>query len=409
MDIAVAGMGYVGLVASACFASKGHTVTCYDIDPHKIALLQKGVVPFYEEGLEPLLQKGLQQGKLHFTPNKHDLLTAPLCFLAIPAPHLEEEILDYARQAKAPLTLAIKSTTAIGFMKKMEAILQDSPHITLLHNPEFLREGSAIQDFLFPARIVIGTKQDPKNALLEELYSAFTSAPILWMDYASAEMVKCASNAMLACRVSFINEIAQLCSLSGADIHSVALGIGSDPRIGKEYLEPGIGFGGSCLPKDLALLQDFSPQEQSPLLHAISAVNNQQIARFLQAMQKHFAPLGGLKGKKIALLGVSFKPGTDDTRNSPALALLKLLLQEGAEVPLYDPKVADPSYAEDPYEAAKGAHAICITTNWPEFATLNWQAIKASMEGSALFDGRSQLNAASMQSLGFTYFSAGTL
>jgi UDPglucose 6-dehydrogenase len=421
INLSIAGTGYVGLVVGACLAKKGHKVICYDIDAAKIALLQKGIVPFYEKDLEDLILTEKKAKRLFFSTEQEDLFNdSDLCFLALPAPFLAEEIKKLAPKIDKKFTFVVKSTTPIGFMKEIELFLKDYPHITLIANPEFLREGSAIHDFCHPSRIILGTCDGKKNETLQTLYSSFplSQDQILWTDYSSAELIKSASNAMLASRLSFMSEIAALSEKAGANMQTVCKGIGYDPRIGKDYLQPGIGFGGSCLPKDLALLQDFAKSHELKvsLLEAISAVNEYQPLAFFQKIKDHFSPLGGLKGKQIALLGLSFKPGTDDLRNSPAISVLRLLVSEKASLKIFDPKVTklpiefieNAILSQDPYEALTHADALLILTDWPEFQTFDWKKIKTIMKSPIFFDGKNQFTSLEMTELGFSYLSPGT-
>ena len=439
MQVSVVGTGYVGLVIGACLAKAGHSVLCLDIDQTRIDLLQKGIVPFYEENLERLVCEGQDKGLLTFSSNYEEAVShSDLCFLALPTPLLTDgscsmEALRLAIERLAiliinkPFTFVIKSTILPGFsatiQTRLEEISQSSEAtFTLVANPEFLREGSAVQDFLYPDRIILGSINGAPIPKLTALYSSFgiSEEKMLWMTFPSAEMTKYAANTMLASRISFINEIALLSEKAGADINSVCAGIGADARIGTHYLKPGIGFGGSCLPKDLALLRRFAKKIScpTPLLDSVELVNNSQKKHFLKKIETHFQSSGGLQGKKLAILGLAFKADTDDIRNSPACDLVEALLKTGALLQVFDPKAMQKAFlffqsesitwVENEYSAADAADALLILTDWPQFKELDFIKIHSLMRDYAFFDGRNQFKAEILTKLGFEYFSIGT-
>lgn len=440
MNLLMIGIGYVGLVSAVCFAEMGHQVTCLDIDEDKVEALKKGMLPIYEPGLKELLDRNLAAGRLTFlTSYKEAVPKASLCFIAVPTPsqkdgacdlsyvlHAASEIAHHMKEHK---NIVIKSTVPIGFAvelkKHIHSILNEqnnSASFDVISNPEFLKEGCAIQDFMKPDRIVIGVSTRQSEILMRELYSTFTikNDRIVVMDTTSAEMTKYASNAMLATRISFMNELASLCEKVGGNINHVRLGIGSDPRIGSQFLYAGAGYGGSCFPKDLraclALAKDYNVP--LPILEAVERVNERQKHVLSTKILSYFSERGGIQNKTIALWGLSFKPDTDDLREAPSLNLIETLLAEGAILKLFDP-VAIPNakkvlkgkrdilFCQDEYEAATGAHAIALVTEWKQFRFVDMTKIGALVADKVFFDGRNQYQPHEMLKKGFTYFGIG--
>ncbi len=440
MELLIVGTGYVGLVTGACFAEVGHHVTCLDIDHEKITKLKQGMIPIYEPGLEALVKKHTLSGHLRFKTDYAEALTsAHLCFIAVPTPSLACGSCDMtfveqaARQIGSHMTgdliLVNKSTVSVGAAKKIKAIVAEelkkrnvSHFFDVVSNPEFLKEGSAVFDCLHPDRIVIGANCAASANFLKAVYEPFGLSPeqIFVMDSASAEMTKYAANAMLATRISFMNEIASICKKVGADVNEVRKGIGSDPRIGSHFLNPGIGYGGSCFPKDVRALISMAQQlgVESTLLEAADAVNEKQKKWLAQQIAQYFSLRGGLKGKTVAIWGLSFKPNTDDMREAPSLTIIEGLLQQGANLRVFDP-IAMPNakkqlgerqgifWCENEMEAASGADAIALLTEWNQFRLVNLKEIAKRMQGWALFDGRNQYRATDAHSDGFDYIPIG--
>jgi UDPglucose 6-dehydrogenase len=440
MQLAIIGTGYVGVVTGACFAEMGHCVTFLDIDSEKIALLKKGKIPFFEPQLEEMFKRHLHSGRLFFTLEYEKLIEkADIFFITVPTPSLADgscdtsAILSVAKELathlKSPAILVIKSTTKVGTHFEVKACVEDRLKerkenftIDIVSNPEFLKEGSAVEDCMKPDRIILGTTSPHAQNVMRQLYSAFTlqNDRILFMDPLSAEMTKYAANAMLASRISFMNEMALLCEHLGADIQSVRLGIGSDQRIGYPFLYAGVGYGGSCFPKDIAALKHMakSVDYTTPFLEAIDSVNQRQKGILSKKILRYFSE--NMEGKIIAIWGLSFKPNTDDIRQAPSLALIEMLLSAGACLRLYDPAAMKNAkaylsdlegslyWAKDEYDAAKGADAIALMTEWKQFRFANFKQIKEIMRGNAFFDGRNQYKGSEMHSLGFDYFGIGT-
>ena len=431
MKIAIIGTGYVGLVQGACFADSGNDVLCMDINEGRIASLQQGVLPIFEPGLEELVRLNVREGRLRFTTSLQTAVEeSELIFLCLPTPPGKDgaadlhNILTVAEQiatlANAPKLLISKSTVPVGTCEKIKQIVDRKARfeIDVVANPEFLKEGTAVDDTLKPDRIIIGSRNPRSISVLTELYAPFvrTGAPILVMDERSAEMVKYAANAFLATKISFINEIANLCERVGADVELVRKGIGVDPRIGPLFLFPGIGFGGSCLPKDIKALRSTAAEHQYDfkILAAVEEVNERQKRVLVQKLKNHFD--GQLRGKTIALWGLSFKPRTDDIREAPALSIIKDLLDEGATVRAHDP-VAIPAaralfstavdFCENNYEALNGADALLIVTEWNEFRRPDFDRMKSLMKQPVVFDGRNIYDPKSMKEKGFVYYGIG--
>ena len=430
MKIAVIGTGYVGLVAGACFAESGNDVICVDKDESKIRMLRRGRMPIYEPGLEEMVRRNRLENRLTFTTMLPKAVRdSSIVFIAVGTPqgddgeadlqHVLAVAKDVAKAMNGYKVIVDKSTVPVGTSVKVrEVVRRETTHpFSVVSNPEFLKQGAAIEDFLKPDRVVIGA-EDPRGAeLMLELYAPFTrtGAPIMVMDCASAELTKYASNAMLATRISFMNEVANVCELVGADVDQVRRAIGSDRRIGSSFLFPGVGYGGSCFPKDVKAMIHFAAEKSYDfkILHAVQAVNQLQKVRLIAKMQAHF---GSLKGKTIAVWGLAFKPRTDDMREAPSIALIGALLEAGAKVQAFDPeavKVARSilgskvTYAAKSYDALKGADALAIITEWNEFRRPDFPRMRALMRSPVIFDGRNLFTPDQMKSHGFTYYSIG--
>jgi UDPglucose 6-dehydrogenase len=430
MKIAVVGTGYVGLVAGACLAENGNEVICVDKDPVKIRLLQRGKIPIYEPGLEELVRRNKAEKRLTFTNAlARGARNSEIIFIAVGTPtgedgsadlqHVLGVARDLARAMNGYKVVVNKSTVPVGTAARIrEVIRRETTHpFSVVSNPEFLKQGAAIDDFMKPDRVVIGA-EDPRAAtLMKELYAPFTrtGAPIMLMDCASAELCKYAANAMLATRISFMNEVANVCEAVGADVDQVRRAVASDRRIGPSFLFPGVGYGGSCFPKDVKAMLRFAATKdyEFQILRAVEAVNERQKLRLLVKMESHF---GSLKGKRIAVWGLAFKPRTDDMREAPAVPLIHNLLSAGASVHAYDPeatKVARGifgskiSYAENSYAALTGADALAIVTEWNEFREPDYARMRKLMRAPVIFDGRNIYSPEQIRAQGFTYFSMG--
>lgn len=431
MKIAVVGTGYVGLVTGTCLAETGNTVTCVDIDLEKVEKLRSGKVTIYEPGLTPLFDRNIKQKRLFFTDNLAEgIKDAKIIFLALPTPPGEDGsadlqyILKVAKDVGPLLSsytvLVDKSTVPVGTSEKVrEAIAANAKvDFDVVSNPEFLREGVAVDDFMKPERVVVGTTSNKAQKLMEELYAPFVRQgnPIIFMDERSAELTKYAANSFLATKISFMNEIANLCEKLGADVDSVRKGIGSDSRIGKRFLFPGIGYGGSCFPKDVQALARSAAQVDYDfkILNSVMAVNDSQRTKLMNPLKDYFK--GNLKGKRIAIWGLAFKPHTDDIREAPALYNIEELLKEGAIVHVHDPEAMDNvkrvfgskiSYFATPYDAVQGADALFIATEWPEFRSPDFEQLGSIMKNRVIFDGRNLYDVMTMKGFGFTYVSIG--
>ncbi len=432
MQILIIGTGYVGLVTGACFAEMGHHVTCLDIDEAKIKALQEGVIPIFEPGLEELVKRNSTAGRLSFTTKYSS--PGEVCFLAVPTPesadgsanlsYLKTAVEQLASVMTGPSILVNKSTVPVGTAAQVTRWVADclerrgvSFSYDVVSNPEFLKEGDAISDFMKPDRIIIGTDNEHSAELMRELYAPFNlnHERIIWMDALSAEMTKYAANAMLATRISFMNELSALCEKLGADITEVRKGIGSDRRIGSNFLYPGCGYGGSCFPKDIKALKQTAKSQGLSLsiLEAVDAVNQEQKKLLFKKIKAYF---GELKGKTIALWGLSFKPGTDDMREATSLVLIEELSKAGAHLRLFDPVSMDKAkklieqpvvWCQDELEASKGADAIVLVTEWKQFRFIDFAEVKKQMNHLAFFDGRNQYNPETMRADGFYYYSIG--
>ena len=432
MKIAVVGTGYVGLVVGACLAENGNDVVCVDKDEAKIATLEAGKMPIYEPGLEEMVRRNHGIERLTYTIDLSSAVRASeIVFIAVGTPQGEDgsadlqHVIDVARDVGRSINkytvIVDKSTVPVGTAKKVrEAIAAEtSQPFSVVSNPEFLKQGAAIEDFMKPDRVVIGTEPDDTRAieLMKELYSPFTrtGAPILLMDTASAELCKYAANSILAARISFMNEVATVCELLGANVDQVRKAIGADRRIGSSFLFPGVGYGGSCFPKDVkALLKSSADRGYDfQMLRAAEAVNQAQKTRIVCKMEQHF---GSLQGRAIALWGLAFKPRTDDMREAPAIAIIERLLTLGASVRAYDPEAGATArrlfgnrvtLCEKNYEALSGADALAIVTEWNEFREPDFRKMRQLMRTPVVFDGRNIYSPEHMRALGFTYFSIG--
>jgi len=432
VNIAVVGTGYVGLVVGACLAENGNDVACVDKDESKIATLNGGKMPIYEPGLEELVRRNRGEERLRFTTDLPTAVrAADIVFIAVGTPQGEDgsadlqHVLAVARDIGRALTKYVvivdKSTVPVGTAARVRNTVAEHTKqpFSVVSNPEFLKQGAAIDDFMRPDRVVIGVEPGDERAaeLMKELYGPFTrtGAPIMVMDTASAELCKYAANSMLATKISFMNEVANLCELVGADVDQVRKAIGSDKRIGTSFLFPGVGYGGSCFPKDVkALLK--SSQDKSyefKILKSVEAVNQAQKGRLVDKMVAHF---GTMKGKTVALWGLAFKPRTDDMREAPAIAIIERLLALGASVRAFDPEAGPTArrlfadritLCEKSYDALTGADALAIVTEWNEFREPDWNRIKGLLRSPVVFDGRNIYSPEHMRALGFTYFSIG--
>lgn len=431
MKIAVVGTGYVGLVTGTCFAETGNDVACVDIDQSKVEKLRNGQITIYEPGLEKLFLRNLKEERLRFTTNLEEgIKDAQIIFLALPTPPGEDGsadlkyVLGVAEHLGKILSdykvIVDKSTVPVGTAEKVHAAIAKNfkGEFDVVSNPEFLREGVAVDDFMKPDRVVIGASSERARKVMGELYAPFVRSgnPVINMDVRSAELTKYAANSFLATKISFMNEVAQLCERLGADVDMVRRGIGSDERIGKRFLFPGIGYGGSCFPKDVQALVKSSNEVDYDfkILNAVMDVNERQKLHLLPKIKKYFN--NSLKGKKFALWGLAFKPNTDDIREAPALYMIDELLKEGASVTVFDPEamtnvknlVGDKiAYAENQYECLEGADALIIATEWNEFRTPNFLKIVTSLKSKAIFDGRNLFDAGAIKELGFYYESIG--
>lgn len=436
MKIAIVGTGYVGLVSGTCFAEMGTDVFCVDVDGKKIDGLNRGVLPIYEPGLEEMVGRNLKAGRLHFTTDLASCLDeVEVVFSAVGTPpdedgsadlkYVLEVAHDIGRCMNKYLTVVTKSTVPVGTARKIRQAIQEeldrrgSPlAFDVASNPEFLKEGAAVKDFLSPDRIVVGVESERSKELMARLYRPFllNNFRVIFMDVPSAEMTKYAANAMLATRISFMNDIANLCEIVGADVNMVRKGIGTDVRIGHRFLYPGCGYGGSCFPKDVKALVKTAADHGYPmrLLQAVEEVNERQKAILFRKVRDCFG--GDLKGKRVAVWGLAFKPETDDMREAPSLVVIRRLLEAGCEVAAYDP-VAIPEarrrlgpqvrYAKDIYDAVAGADVLLLVTEWKEFRMPSWAAVRKLMANPLVIDGRNIYEPAEMEEYGFVYHCIG--
>ncbi|MCL1937835.1 MAG: UDP-glucose/GDP-mannose dehydrogenase family protein [Candidatus Azobacteroides sp.] len=442
MNIAVVGTGYVGLVTGTCFSEMGIQVTCIDVDKRKIQDLRSGIIPIYEPGLEDLVKKNYQAGRLQFSTDLTECIDeVEVIFSAVGTPPEEDGsadlhyVLDVAHTIGKNITnyvlVVTKSTVPVGTAQKVKAAIQEeldkrgvNVPFDVASNPEFLKEGTAVKDFMGPDRVVVGIESEKAKDLMDRLYRPFTlnHYRMIYTDIPSAEMIKYAANAMLATRISFMNDMANLCDLVGADVNMVRRGIGSDSRIGNKFLYPGCGYGGSCFPKDVkALIQTAAQQGyEMRVLQAVEAVNDKQKSILFEKLVKVFQAQGGgasgteslLKGKTIALWGLAFKPDTDDMREAPSLVLIDLLLKAGCNIRVYDPVAMDEcrrrvgdavKYSRDMYDAALDVDALLLLTEWKEFRLPSWNVLKKTMNNYIILDGRNIYDKKEMKENGFIY------
>ena len=432
MNIAIVGTGYVGLVTGTCFAEMGVNVTCVDVQKEKIENLKKGLIPIYEPGLEELVHKNYEAGRLHFTTDLREVVNeVEVVFSAVGTPPDEDGsadlhyVLEVARtigQAMNHYTLVVtKSTVPVGTAKKVKATIVEELSkrgveipFDVASNPEFLKEGNAVDDFMKPDRVVVGVESERAKEVMEKLYKPFmmNNYRLIFTDIPSAEMIKYAANSMLATRISFMNDIANLCELVGADVNMVRRGIGSDSRIGSKFLYPGCGYGGSCFPKDVKALIKTAEKKgyEMRVLKAVEEVNASQKELLFKKLEKHHEK--DLSGKRVALWGLAFKPDTDDMREATSLVLIDLLLKAGVEVITYDPiamgecrrRIGDRViYAKDMYEAVVDADALLVVTEWKEFRMPSWEVVKRLMRGKVVLDGRNIYAREEMRNNGFVY------
>lgn len=431
MKIAVVGTGYVGLVTGTCFAEVGLNVVCIDIDQRKIENLKNGILPIYEPGLDEMVKRNFEKGRLSFSTDlKESIQDCEAAFIAVGTPPDEDGSADLkyvlgvaseiGTHMSDYLVVVTKSTVPVGTAKKVKASVSEALkargshiHFDVASNPEFLKEGAAIEDFMKPDRIVIGVESERAEEVMSRLYKPFllNGHPCIFMDIPSAEMTKYAANSMLATKISFMNDIANLCEIMGADVNMVRKGIGSDSRIGHKFIYPGIGYGGSCFPKDVKALIKTADENgyTMQVLKAVESVNDAQKLRMYHKLHNYF---GDLKGKQIALWGLSFKPKTDDMREAPSLVLVEQLLEAGAKVVAYDPVAMHEAqriigdkitYSNDQYEALNNANALVVVTEWPEFRSPDFDKIGSKLNNKVIFDGRNIFEPEEMKSLGFHY------
>lgn len=436
MKIAIVGSGYVGLVSGACFAEVGIDVTCVDIDSQKIENLKSGIIPIYEPGLDELVTRNIKAGRLHFTTTLSECLNdVEVVFCAVGTPPDEDGsadlkyVIDVARtfgqNIQKYAILVTKSTVPVGTSKIIKQVIEEelakrgaNIDFEVASNPEFLKEGAAIKDFMSPDRVVIGIESDRAKKVMERLYRPFllNNFRVIFMDIASAEMTKYAANSMLATRISFMNDIANLCELVGADVNMVRKGIGTDARIGNKFLYAGCGYGGSCFPKDVKALIHTGKENgySMKIIEAVEEVNEAQKSIVYYKLKKALG--GNLKGKRIAMWGLSFKPETDDMREAPSLVVIEKLLATGAEIIAFDPVAMDEakrrlgdriSYAKDMYDAVIDADAIALMTEWKQFRVPSWSIIKKAMKGNIIVDGRNIYDYSELKDEGFIYHCIG--
>jgi UDPglucose 6-dehydrogenase len=437
VNLAVVGTGYVGLVSGTCLAETGNTVICVDVDKNKVDLMKDGQIPIYEPGLEVLFLRNIVKNRLSFTTNLQEAVRqSDVIFLCLPTPQGGDGAADlkYILKVADDLgqlfkdepnlsfkVIVDKSTVPVGTSDKVRnAIKKHAPNFDfdVCSNPEFLREGIAVDDFMKPERVIVGTSSEKTKKIMENLYEPFirTGNPIYFMDEKSAEMTKYAANSFIATKISFMNEIANLCELTGAQVDAVRLGIGSDTRIGKRYLFPGIGYGGSCFPKDVHALVNTANENKYDfkILKSVIEINKNQVNLFFEKINKHYG--SNLKDKMFALWGLAFKPNTDDVREAPAHYLIKLLVDAGAKIKAYDPEANKTSktalgniieYAETSDETLSGADALIVVTEWKEFRNPDFEKIKQALKKPVIFDGRNLYDLDKMKELKFTYYSIG--
>lgn len=437
MRIAIVGTGYVGLVTGTCFAEIGVNVICVDTNCEKIEALKKGIIPIYENGLEEMVNRNVKAGRLKFTTSLESCLNdVEVVFSAVGTPPDEDGSADLSyvlavartigQYMNKYLLVVTKSTVPVGTAQKVRSVIQEELdkrgvklEFDVASNPEFLKEGNAVNDFMSPDRVVVGVESECAQKLMTKLYKPFllNNFRVIFMDIPSAEMTKYAANSMLATRISFMNDIANLCELVGADVNMVRSGIGSDTRIGRKFLYPGIGYGGSCFPKDVKALIKTAQQNgyEMRVLQAVEEINEKQKAILFEKLLKHYE--GQLQGKTIALWGLAFKPETDDMREAPALVLIDKLLQQGCNIRVYDPAAMDECrrrlgsdtiyYAKDMYDAVLDADAMLLVTEWKEFRLPSWPVLKKTMNQPVVLDGRNIYERKEMEEQGFVYYCIG--
>jgi UDPglucose 6-dehydrogenase len=436
MKITIIGTGYVGLVSGACFSETGIIVSCVDISKEKIKKLKQGIIPIYEPGLEVIVKRNLEKGRLTFTADLEEgLRESEAVFIAVGTPPGEDGSADLkhvlsvagniGKLIKEYVVIVTKSTVPVGTSEKVkDAVKTELKNrgvkipFDIASNPEFLKEGAAVDDFLRPDRIIIGIESNRAKKIMEKLYKPFllNGHPIIFMDIASAELTKYAANTMLATRISFMNDMANLCELVGADINSVRKGIGSDPRIGNKFIYPGIGYGGSCFPKDVKAIINTADNYGYSLkvIKAVEEVNNYQKEVIFMKIKQYFK--GNIKDRKFGIWGLSFKPNTDDIREAPSLTLIRKLLHEGARIKAYDPAAMTEvrkhlgnkiEYSKDLYEVAIDVDALILATEWPEFRVPNYKVLGKLMKQKIIFDGRNIYEPDELKELGFNYFCIG--
>lgn len=431
MRIAVVGTGYVGLVTGTCLAETGNTVTCVDINEEKVKMMQAFKLPIYEPGLDLLFHRNIEQGRLNFTTNLASAIEdAQIIFLALPTPPGEDGAADLsyvlgaakdiAKLIKDYKVIVTKSTVPVGTADKVIKVFNDTTpvEVDVVSNPEFLREGVAVDDFMKPDRVVVGTQSVRAQKIMAELYGPYVRQgnPIIFMDTRSSELTKYAANSFLATKITFMNEIANLCELVGADVDAVRKGIGSDDRIGKRFLFPGVGYGGSCFPKDVQALAQSAKENhyEFKILDSVMEVNDTQRKKLVEKMRKYYG--GDIKGKKIAIWGLAFKPETDDIREAPALYIIDELLNDGAIISAFDPEAMNNvkkiygdkiSFTDNQYDALKDADALLIVTEWSVFRTPDFDKISSLMKAKVIFDGRNLYDLQKMIDCGFYYNSIG--
>jgi len=437
VNIAVIGTGYVGLVTGTCFAETGNNVICVDVDLKKLEKLKKGVIPIYEPGLQTIFERNIKDKRLKFTSSLEEATKkAEVIFLCLPTPQDGDGSADlkyvlgvsdqlgrlFKNEPNIGFKIIVdKSTVPVGTSDKVRTVIKKHApdfDFDVASNPEFLREGMAVEDFMKPERVVVGTSSEKSRKVLDQLYEPFVRSgnPIYFMDEKSAEMTKYAANSFLAVKISFMNEIANLCELTGAEVDKVRIGIGSDSRIGKRFLFPGIGYGGSCFPKDVFALVNTANENKFDfkILKSVIEVNKRQVEFFFNKMSKHYR--GNIKGKHFGLWGLAFKPNTDDVRDAPALALIRKIVDNGAKITAYDPEAMETTkaqlgkkieYAKTAYDAIKNCDALIIVTEWNEFRNPDLDRVKELLNESVIFDGRNLYDLDKMREKQFTYYSIG--
>ena len=436
MKITIVGTGYVGLVTGTCFSEVGINVTCIDIDQKKIEGLKNGVMPIYEPGLEPMVKSNLEKGRLHFSTSlKDNLKDSEAVFIAVGTPPGEDGsadlkyVLAVAREVgqhmEDYMVVVTKRTVPVGTAKKVKAAVQEeldnrgaNIDFDVASNPEFLKEGAAIQDFLKPDRIVVGVESEKARKIMEKLYKPFllNGHPTIFMDVPSAEMTKYAANSMLATKISFMNDVANLCEIMGADVNMVRKGIGSDSRIGTKFIYPGVGYGGSCFPKDVKALIKTADENgyKMRVLTAVEEVNEAQKSVMVAKVKKHFGE--DLSGMTFGIWGLSFKPKTDDMREAPSIVIINQLMEAGAKVKAFDPVAMEEAhrdlgdsitYAKDEYDAIVDTDALLLVTEWPEFRIPNFNVVSKLLKNKVIFDGRNIYDREELRSLGYTYYGIG--